>query len=144
MKFIDLLKTEKDFWKEIFPNGRPIKLTLDELRGFAKVVYPKHYRYTSTTNKRKFFNAQKYRWNLGKKCHLCKSKNFIHQHHIIPLSQGGPNIKMNIIALCEYHHSQVHLRDVRTYENTPLTFIPETVLKKEKVKVILRKKVRGF
>jgi hypothetical protein len=38
-------------------------------------------------------------------------------HHIIPWAQGGPTDLENLILLCRYHHTQVHLRELRITPN---------------------------
>jgi 5-methylcytosine-specific restriction endonuclease McrA len=44
---------------------------------------------------------------VGSKCFVCgdKSEN---RHHIIALSNGGTNLKNNIVPLCRACHSRIH------------------------------------
>src|SRR5262245_37960689 len=52
----------------------------------------------------------------GGYCELCKEPGFtmpngavyIGTHHIIPLSEDGPDIDTNVIALCPNHHRRTH------------------------------------
>lgn len=39
---------------------------------------------------------------------ICGETRFIHLHHILPLSQGGPDTVENLVTLCSLHHSEVH------------------------------------
>lgn len=41
-------------------------------------------------------------------CALCGSTSFLHRHHIIYRSEGGPTDYWNIIVLCERCHRMVH------------------------------------
>ena len=38
----------------------------------------------------------------------CGSKLWVHQHHIQPRSEGGPDTLENLITLCAAHHRMVH------------------------------------
>lgn len=43
----------------------------------------------------------------GRSCQICGSKSRLEDHHIIPLSKGGPNNRANIKVLCyNCHHKQ--------------------------------------
>lgn len=45
-------------------------------------------------------------------CELCKKDGVFNPteqvHHILPIAEGGSNEWNNLIALCKYHHSQLH------------------------------------
>jgi 5-methylcytosine-specific restriction endonuclease McrA len=49
-------------------------------------------------------------------CEQCGQKGFIaisgeyflESHHVIPLSEGGPDLESNVMALCPAHHREAH------------------------------------
>ena len=41
-------------------------------------------------------------------CVACTNKENLHQHHLIPSSQGGSNDETNLITLCGECHAKVH------------------------------------
>jgi 5-methylcytosine-specific restriction endonuclease McrA len=56
-------------------------------------------------------NRQKYRQLVievytrdGWKCCLCKSRRQLSPHHILPRSQGGPDVLENLVTLCVLCH----------------------------------------
>ena len=44
----------------------------------------------------------------GSCCRICKCEEKLEHHHIIPLSEGGANIRQNLVVLCRKHHDDVH------------------------------------
>ena len=50
------------------------------------------------------------------RCMLCKEQGFampgggfyLETHHIVPLSEGGPDDSTNLVALCANHHREAH------------------------------------
>jgi hypothetical protein len=61
-----------------------------------------------TFKPRMYFVKNKYFKRLFRNdCYVCKRRSQV-RHHIIPLSHGGDNRDRNIIALCEWCHSQIH------------------------------------
>ena len=45
---------------------------------------------------------------IGKQCQLCGERDWDIRHHIIPCMYGGINADMNLIALCEPCHEEIH------------------------------------
>ncbi len=45
---------------------------------------------------------------FGDLCHVCHSRDEVELHHIIPLSKGGKNIRINMKPLCHKCHSKQH------------------------------------
>jgi 5-methylcytosine-specific restriction endonuclease McrA len=49
-------------------------------------------------------------------CEHCGQKGFtaisgdyyLESHHVIPLSEGGPDLESNVMALCPAHHREAH------------------------------------
>lgn len=41
---------------------------------------------------------------------ICGNRRWVHQHHIIPKNEGGPDTPENLITLCSAHHRQWHRR----------------------------------
>jgi len=39
----------------------------------------------------------------------CRNNFWLHLHHVVPRSEGGPNAVGNLICLCSRHHAAVHL-----------------------------------
>ena len=50
-------------------------------------------------------------------CVLCGTKDNLHNHHIIPVSRGGTDDKINIITLCTIHHATIHSLRPSTWNN---------------------------
>jgi len=48
------------------------------------------------------------RSNVEKKCVLCGFCIVVEVHHIIPIKDGGKNVKDNLVYLCPNCHSMVH------------------------------------
>jgi len=44
----------------------------------------------------------------GYACQECDSRDFLHVHHIKPLSAGGDNSENNLITLCRKCHKEKH------------------------------------
>lgn len=44
----------------------------------------------------------------GKKCRRCGSRDSLHVHHVLYLSQGGKNLRENLLTLCNGCHGVVH------------------------------------
>jgi hypothetical protein len=50
------------------------------------------------------------------RCELCRERGFtlpdgsgyLETHHVVPLSEGGPDTLMNVAALCANHHREAH------------------------------------
>ena len=84
------------------------------------------------TDKRKEFMqmVQQNLFILDPKCHICGDKDNLQFHHIIPLSNGGNNIKSNIITLCGKCHGMVH-------NNTGLQIAREKISQNKKGLFIL-------
>jgi 5-methylcytosine-specific restriction protein A len=38
---------------------------------------------------------------------------YLETHHVIPLSEGGPDIDSNVAALCPNHHREAHFGKMR-------------------------------
>lgn len=77
---------------------------LNSLKRMVDKVY--FYRTKSLVRYRKKFNERyKNIWKLP--CFVCSAKAN-HRHHIILLSHGGLNSKLNRIPLCSYCHSLIH------------------------------------
>ena len=38
----------------------------------------------------------------------CGETKYLHHHHVVPLSHGGPDIPQNMITLCSGHHRFIH------------------------------------
>lgn len=41
----------------------------------------------------------------------CERESFLHLHHIVPVSQNGPNTSENLTTLCFWHHQMEHRED---------------------------------
>jgi hypothetical protein len=41
----------------------------------------------------------------------CKERKWLHRHHVIPKSAGGPDTTENLVTLCSGHHRMVHSKD---------------------------------
>lgn len=67
---------------------------------------------------------------LDTKCYICGSTENLQLHHIIPLSNGGPNIPSNILTLCGECHGKVH-------DNKGLQLAREKISEKKKGEFIL-------
>ena len=51
------------------------------------------------------------RKKYGYRCTQCGAQDVeLHVHHVVPLSLGGNNDPDNLVALCDYCHSQIHPR----------------------------------
>lgn len=52
----------------------------------------------------------------GGKCEYCDQPGFVmadgriflESHHVVPLSEGGPDLLKNVVALCPNHHREAH------------------------------------
>jgi len=42
------------------------------------------------------------------RCGCCREPRAYNRHHIIQLQNGGPNLKINLILLCDWCHSLIH------------------------------------
>lgn len=43
-----------------------------------------------------------------KRCRICNKKGILQIHHILPVREGGPNSKTNLIVVCKDCHSKIH------------------------------------
>jgi len=48
------------------------------------------------------------------RCYICGKDTDLHVHHIIPRSDGGPDIPENLVTLCSGCHRSVESGNVRT------------------------------
>lgn len=66
---------------------------------------------SSASDKRRHYVVRRRRgWckkTLQEKCWVCRVESK-HRHHVIPLKNGGRNIKKNIVPLCVSCHKAVH------------------------------------
>ena len=71
-------------------------------------------------------NGDKVKQHFEDKCQICKSQNkrissfvtengrlYSEAHHVIQLSDGGPDTTENIMCLCSDHHAQMHHGNVK-------------------------------
>ena len=71
---------------------------------------------TTTFYERDFEITRRVRKRSGGRCEYCgklgfETKNggiYLETHHVVPLSEGGPDVEANVIALCPDHHRQAH------------------------------------
>ncbi len=71
---------------------------------------------TSEVFKRDPVIRQRVRQRAKGQCELCHEPGFltisgliyIETHHVIPLSEGGPDRENNVVALCPNHHREAH------------------------------------
>ena len=49
-------------------------------------------------------------------CAICGSEEDLHHHHWEPKSLGGSDDEINILTLCEKHHSEIHGHKKRVYK----------------------------
>lgn len=40
-------------------------------------------------------------------CQVCGREEHLHAHHIVPRSEGGPDTKQNLVAVCKYCHPTI-------------------------------------
>ena len=63
----------------------------------------------------------------GEKCRFpgCTNRRYLHIHHLVHWTDGGPTDLDNLVALCTHHHTVVHRRHWRIdgNPNRPLTFV---------------------
>jgi 5-methylcytosine-specific restriction endonuclease McrA len=96
------------FWQSV--NGRDVATRLAILRAYARTeMAPDPYERHSTQRLREHYHLRRQRgfWNAIGRCWLC-SAEANHRHHIVPIEQGGRNIKKNIVPLCVTCHRSVH------------------------------------
>jgi 5-methylcytosine-specific restriction enzyme A len=70
------------------------------------------------------------------KCEFCgvdgflkyDGKVYLETHHIVPLSEGGPDHVRNVIALCPNHHREAHFSNKRAVLRADLQMIVATRL----------------
>jgi 5-methylcytosine-specific restriction enzyme A len=70
------------------------------------------------------------------KCEFCgvdgflkyDGKVYLETHHIVPLSEGGPDHVRNVIALCPNHHREAHFGKKRAVLRDDLQMIVATRL----------------
>lgn len=69
-------------------------------------------------------------------CYCCQRSRAAHRHHIVQLQNGGPNIALNLVPLCESCHEAVHpwmkdrggSADARTRDQGPRNTSPTVSL----------------
>lgn len=44
----------------------------------------------------------------GYRCSACGSTRQLHVHHVVPISQGGPDSLGNLLTLCQKCHQRAH------------------------------------
>ena len=44
----------------------------------------------------------------GWKCRICKRRSGLHCHHVIFRSQGGDDIRQNLLTVCHHCHDSIH------------------------------------
>lgn len=44
----------------------------------------------------------------GGRCRYCGTTTFLHAHHALYRSEGGKNVRENLLTLCDEHHQLVH------------------------------------
>ena len=75
-------------------------------------------------------NGEKVKQHFEDKCQICKAQNkrnssfvkengrlYSEAHHVIQLSDGGPDTTENIMCLCSDHHAQMHHGNVKVEIN---------------------------
>ena len=50
-------------------------------------------------------------------CRLCGAHGFLHVHHIVHWTKGGPTVTGNLIAVCTSCHRAIHRDEVRVSGN---------------------------
>ncbi len=51
-------------------------------------------------------------------------------HHILPLSEGGPDVKSNMVCLCPTCHRKFHSGEYRLKEKNDTIFVRDELLGK--------------
>ena len=46
-------------------------------------------------------------------CEYCRSKPAEAIHHIVTRGSGGPDLRENLVSLCQFHHGQAHSGQIR-------------------------------
>lgn len=98
-----------EFWSK----GRPraLKTRLMILRDFAsRVLLPDPYRLHDPAWMRVQYQRRKRRGLMLRvigECWVCLG-DAVDRHHVIPIKNGGRNIKRNIVPLCKACHVAVH------------------------------------
>jgi 5-methylcytosine-specific restriction endonuclease McrA len=63
---------------------------------------------TPEERRKRFARMNRARDLKEKKCWVCNAKVALVRHHVIQIQHGGGNWKLNIVALCEGCHAEVH------------------------------------
>jgi hypothetical protein len=97
------------FWEIVVGRDHATRLAI--LRGYARteLAPDPHIRY-SPAWMRAHYRDRRARgfWQSLGQCWLCEHATAKHRHHILPIENGGRNIKKNIVPLCVACHRSVH------------------------------------
>lgn len=104
-KYRDLINR---FWNnfEGLPNTQ---MRLDYLRSVSNPGWPRVSEEVRLKLRKQF--AKRYRMllvNIDDQCGVCGDGVWHEKHHVIPLSYGGMNESLNLIAICESCHNKIH------------------------------------
>lgn len=87
--------------------SKPKKLVISKSKSISKPkIVAKTRDYSYGDNWLKFSGTVKK--EQGSKCSECPSYDRVELHHIIPLSQGGKNNRLNMKPLCHKCHNKKH------------------------------------
>ena len=96
------------FWMQF--DGLPnTSMRLGYLREMSSPGWPRVDKKLRERLRREY--AKKYRFllvNIDEQCGICGNGPWKEKHHIIPLSFGGINEDLNLIAICVECHNEIH------------------------------------
>ena len=99
--------------KAVYPDRSPVRATSDYLRALENIFPPiknknvcfnPYNRHATKAQKREVLRRE------GWCCATpgCPHKIWLHLHHLIPYSQGGPTLAHNLLGICVACHCNVH------------------------------------
>lgn len=80
-------------WKADLPGGQPVRPESDIRK---------------KRNTRKHKEAMRRARRLQPVCALCRRRVATETHHVVPMSQGGTDRALNLLALCAQCHHEQH------------------------------------